>query len=250
MTTPEQIGRRIPPVPPLSMPSGTLVFSTRDLIDFEKETTAVPKKLIKHLAEKWKTFFRLMVAKHKNIREFTAPLTNLPFKNRFDVLWQPPQISIDILQENFRLSTRPSSRQDQLCFDFVYDPGFHISLTGKRLGLLLKEFFETINQARWCASCGEFSWNYAYNSDLEICSHCLIEEICAFSKTEIHHCPICMEDGKRMYKTRCGHYFHRACLAKVESIDFGPKCPVCRTYLDIHDERISDAAQDAETDEF
>lgn len=234
----------------LPIPSGILVFSARDLIDAEKEKIPVPKRLVKALSEKWTKIFRFMVAKHPTIREFTAPITNLPFTNRFNVSWQPPQISIDILQKNFRISARPSSRQDQLCFEPAYDPGFNISLTGKRLSLLFKEFFETINQARWCSNCGEFSWNYAYISELEICDHCLMEEICAFSKSETQHCTICMENGKRMYKTRCGHYFHRSCLSKIESVDFGPKCPVCRTYLDIHDERISEASHEAENEEI
>lgn len=239
MTTPEQTDRKLPPIPPLPIPSGTLTFSTQDLINFEKESTQIPEKYIQNLSKKWKRFFHQVIAKHKTTREFIVPFTTLPFKNRFNVIWQPPQICADVVHQNFRISSRPSSRQDQLCFDPVYDPGFHISLTGKKLKALFARFFETINQARWCSNCGEFSWNYAFNSESEICDHCLIEEICASVNTETFHCSICLEDGKRMYKTRCGHHFHRRCLAKIESSDFGPKCPLCRLYLDPHDEYIS-----------
>ena len=37
MTTPIQTHRRLPPIPPLQIPSGTLVFSAHDLIKMEKE---------------------------------------------------------------------------------------------------------------------------------------------------------------------------------------------------------------------
>lgn len=249
MTTPIQTHRRLPPIPPLHIPSGTLAFSAHDLIKMEKELSPVPIKLIKGLTKKWKTFFRLAADKNKNIREFMAPLTNLPFKNRFDVSWQPPQISVDVLEKMFRLSARPTSRQDQLCFDPIYDPGFNISITGHRLKAVFEQFFDTVNQTRWCSNCGEFSWNYAYNAELELCDHCLMEEICAFSKTDTHHCSICLENGKRMYKTRCGHHFHRKCLSKIEAVDFGPKCPLCRTYLDAHDENISNLHREADMEE-
>lgn len=247
--TPEQIHRPFPVVailpspPPTSGLSGTMTFSVHDLINMGKDASPVSKRLIESLTKKWKMWFRLVIDKYKTTREFVAPFSNLPFKNRYGVKWQPPQISVDNLHKTFRISARPTSRQDQLCFDPVYDPGFHISLTGTKLKFLIAQFFETINQARWCTNCGEFSWSYAYNSDLEICDHCLIEEICASSNAETFHCSICLEEGKRMYKTRCGHRFHRSCLSKVESVDFGPKCPLCRVYLDPHDEHMSNTAQ-------
>jgi len=241
MTTHEhRPNNQTPRVPPLNIQSGTITFSAQDLVNLEKRTSPVPKKFIKCLVKKWDTFFRLMRNNHKNTREFVAPLGSLPFKNKFGVSWLPPTIALDVVQQTFRLSSRPSSQQDQLCFLPAYDPGFNVSLTNNKLKTLFVNFFETVNQARWCSNCGEFSWNCAYNSEMEMCDHCLVEEICAFSKSDSQHCTICLEDGKRLYKTRCGHYFHRACLAKTESDGFGPRCPLCRAYLDIYDERISD----------
>jgi hypothetical protein len=239
-----------PPVPPLAIPSGTLTFSAQDLIAFEKESAPVPENLVKNLAKKWRSFFQIIVAKHKNTREFVIPLTALQFKNRFNVRWQPPQISVDVVQKTFQLHSRPSSRQDQLCFEPVCDPGFCISFSGRSLKGLITRFFETINQVRWCSECGEFSWNYAYNPDSEICDHCLIEEICVSPNAESYHCSICLEEGKRMYKTRCGHHFHRKCLSKIESTGYGPRCPLCRVYLDPEDEHLRDVAEENGTDEI
>jgi hypothetical protein len=52
------------------------------------------------------------------------------------------------------------------------------------------------------------------------------------SNTKAECCSICLEDVEEGTKsTKCGHYFHKACLSEWQARPNGENCPMCRTQL-------------------
>lgn len=47
-------------------------------------------------------------------------------------------------------------------------------------------------------------------------------------------CTVCLQENGRVVRTRCGHYFHRACIEKAYMYD--TRCPTCRREIVQRDE--------------
>jgi hypothetical protein len=220
----------------VNRPSGNLDLSARDVLKLEKAPLELPMALIATLAKKWRGVFNTALAAHKNIREVSAVLPATWFKNCYGVQWEPPRLTFDRVDRVFTLHSKPTTHQDILCFEPVYGHQWAACVHASTSKDVFIQFFDHINRVRWCSDCGDFTWAHNYQEKLEMCERCMLEEICASLKTETLKCTICQEDGKRMFRTHCGHHFHRRCLAKVKPDSLGPRCPLCRAYLDPADD--------------
>ena len=218
------------------VPTGHLELSARDVMKLEKVPLELPMVLIATLAKKWRGVFNTALAAHKQIREVSALLPASWFKNCYGVQWEPPRLTFDRVDKMFTLHSKPSTHQDMLCFEPVYGHQWAACVHASTSKAVFVQFFDHINRVRWCSDCGDFSWAHNYQEKLEMCERCMLEEICASLKTETLKCTICQEDGKRMFRTHCGHSFHRRCLVKVKPDSLGPRCPLCRAYLDPADD--------------
>lgn len=216
--------------------SGSMNFTAKDLIRLDKTPMQLPTELITELTKKWNQSFNSIKAANKNIREFTTTLTGSFFNNCHGVKWTAPKLSFDRIERMFCIRSEPDSRQDIMCFNPVCAYHHIICVHAPKLKTVFTQFFEHVNRIRWCSSCGNFSWSHQYSTKLELCEHCIFEEICSSVNEEIHTCAICQEDGRRMFRTNCNHYFHRKCLTKIQPDNIGPRCPLCRAYLDPADQ--------------
>lgn len=220
-------------------------------VEFTEDTNSAkfPKHLIDSLVEKWVNLFNFLLKKNKDVRLINAHLDTARFTNCHGVKFNATHFSYNRIKKEFELHVSPMYNQDILCFRSDKNrPGMFIRCKSSKLRNLFVKFFELINKIRFCSSCGSCVMSKSYYADLDMCEACLFEEISASQKSETHTCSICQEDGKRMYKTNCGHYFHRKCLAKINPMPY-PRCPLCRKALDTDDEYMDDEANHDDFDE-
>ena len=224
---------------PDNLPGKVLHFNELNICDEKK--IIFPKVFIDSLVNKWKNIFNSILKKNKDVKIIHACLDTSTFTNCYNVKFNYTHFSFDRSEKEFEIQITPIKDQDLLCFNSKKKLLIHIQ--SKKLRTLFINFFEQINKIRFCSSCGNFSYTSTYHEDVDMCEVCVFEEISSSIKTEIHMCSICQEENKRMYKTNCGHYFHRKCLSQINPSPF-PRCPLCRKALDPSDEYLSDQYHD------
>ena len=210
-------------------------------LEHDEKAVLFPKHLIKALIRKWTRIFNPLLKLHKDVQILNACMDTVTFSNCYDVKFNSTHFTYNRLKKEFELHVTPMLRQDILCFGGGRRKSMFISVRSPKLRLLFVRFFEQINSIRFCSGCGNFSHSMHYYEDVDMCETCLFEEISASQRTEVKTCSICLEEHKRGYKARCGHFFHRKCLAQVSSIPY-PRCPLCRSALDPADAYLDDEA--------
>ena len=223
------------------IPKGTLYINT---ISCEQiNNIPFPKELMDSIVSKWREIFNTLLKKHKDVRILNACLDTVTFTNCYGVKFNSTNFLFDRITKEFELNVTPMRNQDILCFNQYCKRGIFIQIKSAKIRTVFTKFFEKINTIRFCPSCGSFSHSINYYSKLDMCETCLFNEITASHKEETFTCTICLEDGKKMYKTNCGHHFHRKCLSQLNPYEL-PRCPLCRKPLDPADEYIDNEEND------
>jgi hypothetical protein len=187
--------------------------------------------------------------KNKDVRTLSACLDTATFINCHNVKFNATHFTFDRITKEFNLDVTPMSYQDILCFSSTRKRGMLIRVKSCKLRILFTKFFEQINKIQFCASCGNFAHSAHYYQDVDMCETCLFEEISSSENKNTEICSICQEESKRMFKTGCGHFFHRKCLAGVNPKPY-PKCPMCRAALDPADSYLDDESNRHMRDEL
>lgn len=227
----------IPTLNSRPLPSRILNINEIDCPDGKK--LSFPKPLIDALIHKWLPLFNSLLKKNKDVQIINTCLDTATFTNCHDVKFSSTYFSYDRLKKYFEINVTPMYHQDILCFRASNRRGMFIRVKSPKLRTLFIKFFEQINKIRFCSDCGNFCDSIHYYDDMDMCETCLFNEINASLKKETYTCSICQEEGKRMFKTNCGHYFHRKCLSKINPNPY-PKCPLCRANLDPDDSYMAD----------
>jgi hypothetical protein len=216
------------------------VVTLRELADMEIKDP-IPKALITALEAKYSSHFRQALAA-KNASQTIVIRFPGSIRNRNGVLLQSPNICFDRTAKLYTIASMPSMYGDPLSGDHCsYE--FRICVHCKKLKTALIRFIRLSNKISFCKHCGEYVWSTNWDDTKDMCSKCIMEECLWFSSSISHLCTICQQSGKRMYKTRCAHHFHRKCLSDylLANMNHHPcRCPNCRTILDAEDESLVD----------
>jgi hypothetical protein len=216
------------------VPTRTIHINPYSLVDQIPSKVAFSKPLIDCLIKKWKNIFNVLLRKHKDVASIDACMDTESFTNCHGVKFNSAHFCFNRLNKEFSIRAYPKHRQDVLWRGSRMKEGtIGVYITHIKLRGLFTKFFERINRIYFCSDCGSVATHYY--EELGMCEACLFEEIASSQKVESILCPICQEEGKRLFKTKCGHHFHRRCLVKIDPMPF-LRCPVCREPLESDDD--------------
>lgn len=203
---------------------------------------SLPKELLKALTNKWRMLFNNLLKNNKNAKVLVASIDTENFVNCRGVKFGDTRFTYDRVKKTFELFVSPINKQDNLCFEEWKQKKMIIKVKNISLRSLFIDFFHQINKIYFCKDCGNFAYGIAFYETIDKCESCLFEEIAASQSSKDEICAICQETTKKWYTTKCGHKFHRKCLAQVIPNPI-LKCPICRQCLDSRDEVIEEYIQ-------
>jgi hypothetical protein len=221
----------------------TIRINSYDRANNPTNSNKYPKLLINSLVRKWRDIFNEYLRQNKTARRIDALLDSLHFQSHHGVKFEHTHLIYDRSTKAFEIQCSATPDQDVLCFPTEEMSSFFIHGHSKSLRKVFVELFNKVNNLRFCSSCGQFAFESSYHEELDMCEHCVFEELSASQRKETKLCPICQEDMKRWYTTRCGHHFHRKCLARMDPTN-ELRCPLCRKWLCEDDECFDDYGDD------
>lgn len=219
-----------------SFPVTDIVIASSELSHME-EKDPIPKALLAALETKYSLHFKKILSTNHTAQSIFVKFPG-PIKNKNEVLFQQPIISFNRIAKIYTIASMPVTYNDPLESSDEHSAfSFRICVHFKKLKTALSRFITTINKIYFCKDCGDYVWSSEWIEAQEMCCKCIMEGCLYFSLSKSHLCTICQQQGKRMYKTRCAHYFHRKCLFDYlhSNSDLPRKCPNCRSIL-IEDE--------------